>query len=73
LPLAHRRRASAATSRSVTLAANYARRHARPRYPSGFRARRGLHWGVVGLMYPSYDLCRDNLSPANKGIADEFL
>ncbi|HTZ19899.1 MAG TPA: MFS transporter [Opitutaceae bacterium] len=45
----------------------------RPRYPSGFRARRGLNWAVVGLMYTSYYLCRYNLSYANKAISDEFL
>jgi MFS transporter, OPA family, glycerol-3-phosphate transporter len=44
----------------------------RPRYPSGFRARRGLNWAVVGLMYTSYYLCRYNFSFANKSIADEF-
>jgi OPA family glycerol-3-phosphate transporter-like MFS transporter len=43
-----------------------------PRYPPGFRARRGLNWAVVGLMYTSYYLCRYNFSYANKSIADEF-
>jgi OPA family glycerol-3-phosphate transporter-like MFS transporter len=43
-----------------------------PKYPPGFRPRRGLNWGVVGLMYTSYYLCRYNLSLANKSIADEF-
>ena len=41
-------------------------------YPPGFRARRGLNWAVVGLMYTSYYLCRYNFSYANKAIADEF-
>ncbi len=41
-------------------------------YPPGFRARRGLNWGVVGLMYTSYYLCRYNFSYANKAISDEF-
>src|SRR5881392_1060806 len=41
-------------------------------YPSGFRARRGLNWAVVGLMYTTYYLCRYNFSYANKAIADEF-
>lgn len=45
---------------------------ARPRLPPGYRARRGLNWGVVGLMYTSYYLCRYNLSLANKAISDEF-
>lgn len=40
--------------------------------PPGFRARRGLNWAVVGLMYTSYYLCRYNFSYANKAIADEF-
>jgi OPA family glycerol-3-phosphate transporter-like MFS transporter len=44
----------------------------RPLYPPGFRARRGLNWAVVGLMYTSYYLCRYNFSYANKSIADEF-
>jgi MFS transporter, OPA family, glycerol-3-phosphate transporter len=43
-----------------------------PPYPPGFRARRGLNWAVVGLMYTSYYLCRYNFSYANKSIADEF-
>jgi len=41
-------------------------------HPPGFRARRGLNWAVVGLMYTSYYLCRYNFSYANKAIADEF-
>src|SRR5579862_6537386 len=41
-------------------------------HPPGFRARRGLNWGVVGLMYTSFYLCRYNFSYANKSIADEF-
>src|SRR5256885_2039727 len=43
-----------------------------PRFPPGFRQRRGLNWAVVGLMYTSYYLCRYNFSYANKAIADEF-
>ena len=45
---------------------------ARPKLPPGYRARRGLNWGVVGLMYTSYYLCRYNLSLSNKAISDEF-
>jgi len=45
---------------------------ARPKLPPGYRARRGLNWGVVGLMYTSYYLCRYNLSLTNKAISDEF-
>jgi len=41
-------------------------------YPHGFRARRGLNWATVGLMYTSFYLCRYNFSYANKSIADEF-
>ena len=44
----------------------------RPTLPPGFRPRRGLNWGIVGLMYTSYYLCRYNFSLANKSIADEF-
>jgi MFS transporter, OPA family, glycerol-3-phosphate transporter len=43
-----------------------------PALPPGFRARRGLNWATVGLMYTSYYLCRYNFSYANKAIADEF-
>lgn len=45
---------------------------ARPSLPPGYRQRRGLNWGIVGLMYTSYYLCRYNLSLANKSISDEF-
>jgi len=41
-------------------------------HPPGFRARRGLNWATVGLMYTSYYLCRYNFSFANGGIAKEF-
>ena len=41
-------------------------------YPKGFRARRGLNWGMVGLLYTSFYMCRYNLSLANKSISDEF-
>jgi OPA family glycerol-3-phosphate transporter-like MFS transporter len=41
-------------------------------YPPGFRARRGLNWGVMGLLYTSFYLCRYNLSLANKAISQEF-
>jgi len=43
-----------------------------PAYPPGFRARRGLNWGVVGLLYTSFYMCRYNFSMANKAIATEF-
>jgi MFS transporter, OPA family, glycerol-3-phosphate transporter len=41
-------------------------------YPPGFRPRRGLNWGFLGLLYTSFYLCRYNLSIANKSISDEF-
>ena len=41
-------------------------------YPPGFRARRGLNWGFLGLLYTSYYMCRYNFAIANKSISDEF-
>lgn len=41
-------------------------------YPPGFRPRRGLNWGYLGLLYTSFYLCRYNLSVANKTIANEY-
>src|SRR5437899_2910729 len=47
--------------------------HSAPaKYPPGFRARRGLNWGFLGLLYTSFYMCRYNLSIANKSISDEF-
>jgi OPA family glycerol-3-phosphate transporter-like MFS transporter len=46
--------------------------HQRPMHPPGFRPRRGLNWGIVGLLYTSFYLCRYNLPLANKAISDEF-
>jgi MFS transporter, OPA family, glycerol-3-phosphate transporter len=43
-----------------------------PKFPPGYRQRRGLNWAVVGLMYTSYYLCRYNFSYANASIAKEF-
>jgi len=43
-----------------------------PQYPSGFRARRGLNWGFLGLLYTSFYMCRYNFSIANKAISEEF-
>ena len=45
---------------------------ARARYPAGFRPRRGLNWGLLGLTYTSFYLCRYNLPLANKAMSDEF-
>jgi len=45
---------------------------ARPKYPPGFRARRGLNWGILGLMYASYYMCRYNFRFATPGMVQEF-
>ena len=45
---------------------------AAPGYPPGFRKRRGLNWGALGLLYTSFYMCRYNFSIANKSISDEF-
>src|SRR2546426_2845095 len=44
----------------------------RMQYPPGLRARRGLNWGFLGLLYTSYYVCRYNFSIANKSISQEF-
>jgi len=41
-------------------------------YPPGFRARRGLNWGALGMMYASYYMCRYNFRFAGPGMVDEF-
>jgi OPA family glycerol-3-phosphate transporter-like MFS transporter len=41
-------------------------------YPSGFRPRRGLNWGALGLMYASYYMCRYNFRFAGPGMNQEF-
>src|SRR5438045_8588456 len=41
-------------------------------HPPGFRARRGLNWGCVGLLYTSFYMCRYNLPIANRAISAEF-
>lgn len=43
-----------------------------PAYPPGFRARRGINWGFIGLLYTSFYMCRYNLSLANGAISHEF-
>src|SRR5437762_12090201 len=45
---------------------------AHPRFPPGFRARRGLNWGFLGLLYTSFYMCRYNFSIANKAISNEY-
>ncbi len=44
----------------------------RPPYPRGFRPRRGINWGYLGLLYTSFYLCRFNLAVANKSISDQY-
>lgn len=51
---------------------NDARANSGPPYPRGFRPRRGLNWGYLGLLYTSFYLCRFNLSVANKAISDQY-
>jgi MFS transporter, OPA family, glycerol-3-phosphate transporter len=41
-------------------------------HPAGFRARRGVNWVFVGLLYTSFYMCRYNLSIANSAISSEF-
>src|ERR1700749_4727175 len=41
-------------------------------YPRGFRPQRGINWGLLGLLYTSFYMCRFNLSVANKTIADQY-
>src|SRR5277367_4166224 len=41
-------------------------------YPRGFRPRRGLNWGYLGLLYTSFYLCRFNLSVANGAICRQY-
>ncbi len=43
-----------------------------PKYPPGFRSRRGLNWAFLGLLYTSFYMCRYNLSIANKAISEQF-
>ena len=45
---------------------------ARIKYPPGFRARRGLNWAVLGLMYASFYMCRYNFRFATPGMVEEF-
>jgi MFS transporter, OPA family, glycerol-3-phosphate transporter len=45
---------------------------AHPKYPRGFRARRGINWFILGLMYASYYMCRYNFRFATPGMIEEF-
>ncbi len=40
--------------------------------PAGFKPRRGMNWGIIGLMYASYYMCRYNFRFATPGMAEEF-
>ncbi|MEY2480930.1 MAG: transporter, family, glycerol-3-phosphate transporter [Verrucomicrobiota bacterium] len=42
------------------------------KHPPGFRARRGLNWTFIGLLYTSFYMCRYNLSLSNRAISTEF-
>jgi len=41
-------------------------------HPPGFRARRGLNWFTVGLLYSMYYMCRYNFRFAGPGMRAEF-
>ena len=42
------------------------------KHPPGFRARRGLNWAFVGVLYTSFYMCRYNLPIANAAMSKEF-
>jgi MFS transporter, OPA family, glycerol-3-phosphate transporter len=42
------------------------------RHPPGFRARRGMNWFTVGLMYAMFYMCRYNFRFAGPGMRAEF-
>ena len=42
------------------------------KHPPGFRPRRGLNWGFIGLLYTSFYMCRYNLPLASSAIKSEF-
>ncbi|MBU1694043.1 MAG: MFS transporter [Verrucomicrobia bacterium] len=42
------------------------------KHPPGFRARRGLNWVALGLLYASYYMCRYNFRFATPGMVEEF-
>jgi OPA family glycerol-3-phosphate transporter-like MFS transporter len=56
----------------MSVAVTAATNDASVEHPPGFRARRGLNWGSIGLMYASYYLCRYNFPIANESISTEF-
>jgi OPA family glycerol-3-phosphate transporter-like MFS transporter len=46
--------------------------HLHEPHPRGFRARRGLNWVSLGLLYASYYMCRYNFRFATPGMIEEF-
>jgi len=42
------------------------------KHPKGFRARRGLNWGFIGLLYTSFYMCRYNLPLASDSIRHQY-
>ena len=46
--------------------------HPDEKYPPGFRARRGLNWGSIGILYACFYLCRYNFPIANQAISEEY-
>ncbi len=42
------------------------------KHPPGFRARRGLNWFTVGLLYATFYMCRYNFRFAGPGMREEF-
>ena len=42
------------------------------KHPPGFRARRGLNWFTVGLLYATFYMCRYNFRFAGPGMRQEF-
>ena len=41
-------------------------------HPPGFRARRGLNWFTIGLLYATFYMCRYNFRFAGPGMCEEF-
>ena len=41
-------------------------------HPPGFRARRGLNWFTIGLLYATFYMCRYNFRFAGSGMRAEF-
>ena len=42
------------------------------KHPPGFRARRGLNWFTIGLLYATFYMCRYNFRFAGAGMRAEF-